>query len=79
MQTKLQSFIETKTNMITGIGINYVANIYILPKFFGVSLTISEYTELTLIYTVLSFIRHYVLRRIFNWYNTRRNNANIES
>jgi len=65
-QSKLQSILESSANIIIGISINYLANITILPLVFGIKLGPIQYGKLTLIYTIISLVRSYILRRMFN-------------
>jgi O-antigen/teichoic acid export membrane protein len=67
-QTKLGSFIETMINIMIGFVINFVANLIILPLFGFESLTLATNFEIGLLYTVISVIRSYVIRR---WFNAR--------
>lgn len=66
MQTRWQSLLESKANIVVGITVNYIANITVLPLFFEKSLSVTEYTGLTAIYTIISVVRSYSLRRFFN-------------
>ena len=65
MQNKLNSFIESIANVIIGFLINFIANIYILPLF-GFNITISQSIQIGLIFTLISIIRSYLIRRWFN-------------
>lgn len=64
-QSKLGSLYEACINVAIGFGINYVANLLILPMFgFHISLLGNLY--MGLIYTVISVARSYVIRRWFD-------------
>lgn len=64
-QTRLGSFVEAWANVFIGFGINYCANLLILPLFgFHISLVANFY--MGLIYTVISVVRSYCVRRWFN-------------
>jgi hypothetical protein len=65
-QTKLGSFIEASVNMLIGFGINFTANMMILPAFGFSALTLSTNFYIGLAYTVISIVRQYVIRRWFN-------------
>lgn len=67
-QTKLGSFIEAWVNVAIGFGINFTANMLILPQFGFSSLTVKTNFIIGLIYTVISVVRSYVIRR---WFNAR--------
>ena len=64
-QTKLGSFYEACINVLIGFGINYVANLLILPLF-GFHITLSENFLMGLLYTGISVGRSYVIRRWFD-------------
>jgi hypothetical protein len=65
MQTKLGSFIESWANVGIGFAINWTANMTVLPLF-GWSVTGTQAFNIGLIFTVISVVRSYVLRRVFN-------------
>jgi len=65
-QTKLGSAIEAFVNTFIGFGVNTIANMVILPAYGFTSLTWSSNMELGLIYTGISVIRGYAIRRWFN-------------
>jgi hypothetical protein len=64
-QTKLGSFIEAWANIVVGFAINFCANMTILPLF-GFKVTAGGAFEIGLIFTAISLVRSYVLRRYFN-------------
>lgn len=64
-QSKKGSFIEVCTNTAIGYGINVVANFLILPLF-GLAVTTSQSMQIGLIFTAISILRGYILRRVFN-------------
>lgn len=66
MQTKKGSVVEAVTNTATGFGINFSANLLILPLFGFTTLTVKQNLIIGVIYTGISIARGYVLRRIFN-------------
>jgi hypothetical protein len=65
MQNRINSFIESVVNVIIGFLINFIANIYILPLF-GFNITINQSIQIGLIFTLISIIRSYLIRRWFN-------------
>lgn len=67
-QTRLGSFIESWVNVLIGFGINFVANLLILPAFGFTSLTVATNVYIGLIYTAVSVVRSYAVRR---WFNAR--------
>lgn len=64
-QTKLGSFIEAWVNVAIGFGINFAANLLILPLF-GFHITLMDNLYIGLIFTVISVVRSYAIRRWFN-------------
>jgi hypothetical protein len=64
-QTKLGSLIEAWANIVVGFSINFFANMAILPLF-GFKVSAGSAFEIGLIFTVISLVRSYVLRRWFN-------------
>jgi len=67
MQTKLGSFIETLVNIAIGFTINWIANMFILPMH-GFKVTGGQAFSIGLMFTVISVIRSYSVRRWFNSY-----------
>jgi hypothetical protein len=67
-QTRLGSFIEAWINVLIGFGINFAANLLILPAFGFTSLTLGTNFVIGLLYTVVSVVRSYAIRR---WFNAR--------
>ena len=65
MQTKKQSFIESLTSTTIGIIIGIVLNLTILP-IFGYPVSVVDSLWISLIFTVISVVRSYAVRRIFN-------------
>ena len=66
-QTRLGSLIEAFMNVLIGFGINFAANLVILPMF-GYTPTLWDNFQIGLLYTVVSIARSYIIRR---WFNAR--------
>ena len=66
-QTRLGSLIETMVNIIIGFSINWTANMLIFPLF-GFHISPGANFVMGLIYTVISVVRSYCIRR---WFNAR--------
>ena len=64
-QTKLGSFVEAWANIVVGFSINWCANLLILPLY-GFKISGGQAFSIGLIFTVISLVRSYVLRRWFN-------------
>ena len=65
MQSRTGSVTEAVTNTVVGWSLNFGANLTVLPLF-GFGVTISQAFGIGVIFTVISLIRSYVLRRIFD-------------
>lgn len=66
-QTRLGSLIEALMNVAIGFGINFAANLVILPLI-GFNISISDNFFIGILYTLISVARSYVVRR---WFNAR--------
>lgn len=64
-QTKIGSLAESVANIAVGFGINFAANLIVLP-IFGLAVTPSDAFGIGIIFTAISLARSYVLRRWFN-------------
>ena len=62
------SLLEAKVNILIGFSINYFANLIVLPLF-GLPVTMLDAFGIGLIFTVISLVRSYVIRR---WFNTMK-------
>ena len=65
MQTKRFSFIEALTNTLTGLIVSFGIQLVIYPTM-GIPVRISQNIIITLVFTIASILRGYVVRRIFN-------------
>ena len=66
-QSRLGSFIESMMNIVVGFSINYMANLCIFPMF-GMHISLANNFYMGLIYTAISVVRSYAIRR---WFNNR--------
>ena len=73
-QTRLGSFIEASINVIIGFCINFIANLTILPLFGFAALTLKSNLYIGIIYTGISVIRSYTIRR---WFNSKLHYASM--
>ena len=64
-QTKKGSFVEAMINTTAGWLINYTANLVVLPLF-GFNVTYAQAFYIGCVFTVISVVRSYVMRRVFN-------------
>ena len=65
MQSKKQSLIEALTSVFVGWLIGVILNMLVLPLF-DYNITVIDSLWVSLIFTVVSVIRGYVIRRFFN-------------
>lgn len=65
MQSKKESFIETLTSVFVGWLIGVILNMLVLPLF-DYDITVIDSLWVSLIFTVVSVIRGYIIRRFFN-------------
>jgi hypothetical protein len=64
-QSRLGSFIESLANVVLGYGVAVGAQILIFPLF-GVVIPLSSNLAIGIIFTLVSLVRSYLLRRLFN-------------
>lgn len=65
MQSKKDSIIESLTSTTIGVIIGIVLNLTILPVF-GYPVSLSDSLWISVIFTIVSIIRSYIIRRWFN-------------
>lgn len=65
MQLKKHSFIESACNVLVGYGIALLSQILVFP-IFNIRVSLKQNIYIGLIFTVISIIRSYLLRRLFN-------------
>ena len=65
MQSKRESMIESLTSTTIGIIIGIVLNLTILP-IFGYPVSVVDSLWISVIFTIVSIVRSYVIRRFFN-------------
>ena len=65
-QTIKRSWQESWSNIFIGFAINYLANILILPLFGFKSLTAGKNIIIGIIYTGISLLRSFCIRRFYN-------------
>lgn len=69
-QSRLMSLFESVTGIVVGFGLAIVAQILILPAY-GLNLPMRDNLRIALVFTVISLLRGYVLRRVFVWMGER--------
>lgn len=67
MQSRKKSFIEANVNTFVAIPINYAMNSYLFSTFQSqiIENEVSFVTIVTLVFTVVSVLRNYIVRRFF--------------
>lgn len=65
-QSRIDSVMEALTNVIVGLTVSTVANQAILPAVLGVSLSMSDNLLIGALFTLVSLVRSYLIRRAFN-------------
>ena len=65
-QTKLQSLIESITNILIGYLVALASQLAIFP-IFGINIPLSDNLLIGFWFTAISLVRSYVVRRYFNW------------
>jgi len=67
-QSRRRSATEAIMNVIIGYMVAVFANLTVLPAF-GYNVTLSDGAAIGLAFTIISLIRSYVIRRVFNYYD----------
>ena len=63
-QSRLMSLVEAIANLVVGYGVAVVTQMLVFPLF-GLAATLGENLALGAIFTVISLVRSYTLRRMF--------------
>ncbi len=66
MQTKRQSFVEALTNAVISYLVVVFAGVVVYPLY-GMHPSLADNFQLTAVFTVISIIRSYLVRRFYNW------------
>lgn len=69
-QSRKHSMIEAIINVVVGFTINAMLNFAVFPLF-GWKISLAQNIALGVIYTVVSIVRSYTLRRVFNRWHRR--------
>lgn len=65
MQSKKLSLLETTANVVSGLIISFAIQLLIFP-ILGIPVTIKQNFIITAIFFIASFVRGYIIRRLFN-------------
>ena len=74
-QSRWMSLVEAVTNVLVGYGVAVATQWAVFPLF-GLHATLQENLLIGLIFTVVSLIRSYLLRRVFEGLRVRQLSAN---
>lgn len=69
-QSKKHSLLESVVNVAIGYGIAILSQIAIFPLF-GIHIPLRDNLLIGVIFTIVSIVRSYALRRAFNWWHIR--------
>jgi hypothetical protein len=64
-QSKKYSLIESIVNVVSGLIISFLIQLWIYPLL-GIPVSINQNIIITVVFFIASFIRGYVVRRVFN-------------
>jgi hypothetical protein len=70
-QSRLMSLVESLANVLVGYGVAVVTQMLVFPLF-GLVVTVTENMLIGLIFTAVSIVRSYVLRRSFEALRVRQ-------
>ena len=65
MQSKLESLYEASLNVFIGFVIAFISQLVFFP-IVGIDVTLGQNFILTVLFTLMSIIRTYIIRRYFN-------------
>lgn len=72
MQSKKMSALESAVSTAIGYSVATAANYFILPLF-GYAVTLADASWIGVIFTLISLVRGYFVRRLFNWIHVKQN------
>jgi hypothetical protein len=70
-QSRLMSLVESLANVLVGYGVAVATQMAVFPLF-GLAVTVTENLLIGLIFTVVSIVRSYALRRSFEALRVRQ-------
>lgn len=69
-QSRLMSVVESVTNVVVGYGVAVGTQLAVFPLF-GIEASLSDNLAIGAVFTVVSLVRSYALRRLFNRWTRR--------
>jgi hypothetical protein len=70
-QSRLMSLVEALTNVAVGFGLAVLTQVMIFPLF-GLAVSLGQNLQIGAIFTAVSILRSYALRRLFEWIRVGR-------
>ena len=70
MQRRLVSLIEAVVGTCSGFGVSVLVGVFLYPLF-GVTFSLAELSGITAVFTGLSILRGFLVRRLFNMAHVR--------
>ncbi len=74
MQSKRESMIESLTSVGIGWFISFIANMLVLPLF-GYNINLTDGVLISIIFTIISIVRGYMVRR---WFNSKERKYDVD-
>lgn len=71
MQSRVGSLVESVVNVGAGYLVAVILQIYLFPVF-GIVISVSDNFIIAGIFTLVSIVRSYIMRRVFNWLIMRK-------
>ena len=71
MQSRWMSLLEAVANIAVGYGVAVLTQVLVFPLF-GLSVSLGENLGIGAVFTIISFVRSFLLRRIFNVFGAAR-------
>lgn len=71
MQSKTASLIEQILNVGSGFIISLIVWVYVIVPIWNFDVTMTENLTITFMFTIVSVIRGYAWRRLFNYYTVK--------
>lgn len=71
MQSRMMSMVESVANVAVGLGVAFTAQLVVFPLF-GIVVPLSTNFAISAVFTVVSLVRSYALRRLFERMRGRR-------
>lgn len=65
-QSRLMSALEAKANLLVAFGISWALQVWVVPILFGVQVNAAQGLGMVSMFTGVSFVRQYLIRRAYN-------------